>query len=138
VRGATSAITAGITETGAIKETLLRSSAPAALRDEAQRIELELKALQESIGGNARRDLYGDPGPVSINNRIQPALMGNFRSTYGPTPTHIASLEIAESMFTDVKVRLEKALESDLPALREQLDAAGVPWTPGRVVPAKD
>jgi hypothetical protein len=64
--------------------------------------------------------------------------MGNFRSTYGPTPTHVRSLEIAETMFEGVKLRLGKALGSDLPALREQLDAAGVPWTPGRVVPAKD
>ncbi len=58
------------------------------------------------MNGNARRDLYGDPGPVSINGRIQPALMGTFRSTYGPTATHLASIEIAESLFTDVKVRL--------------------------------
>lgn len=138
VRGANSAIEAGVTETGAIKTALLRSTAPAALRDEVHRIELELQALKEIIGGNTRRSLYSDPGPVSIDGRIQPALMGNFRSTYGPTPTHVRSLEIAESMFENVKLRLEKALGSDLPALRGKLDAAGVPWTPGRVVPAKD
>ena len=138
VQGAGTAVDAALTEIGAIKSTLLRSAAPASVRDEAQRLELELKAVQEIMTGNARRDLYGDPGPVSINGRIQPALMGTFRSTYGPTATHLASIEIAESLFTDVKVRLGQVLDTDLPALREQLDANGVPWTPGRGVPATD
>jgi photosystem II stability/assembly factor-like uncharacterized protein len=138
VGGSNAAIRSALTEVGAIKSTLMRASAPDSLRDEARRIELELNALQEIIGGNARRDLHSDPGPVSINNRIQPALMGTFRSTYGPTPTHLRSIEIAETMFVDVKTRLGKAVGEDLPALRAQLDASGVPWTPGRGVPATD
>jgi hypothetical protein len=138
VRGAESAAKAALTELGAVKSTLLRSSAPAALRDEAQRLELELKALQQIMGGNQRRNLYSAGGPVSINDRIQPALMGTFRSTYGPTPMHSESLEIGEKMFADVKTRMNQALGADLPALRKQLDAHGVPWTPGRGVPAQD
>jgi hypothetical protein len=138
VQGSASAATAALTELGAIKATLLRSSAPASLRDEAHRLELELKTLQEIMNGNARRDLYGDTGPVSINGRIQPALMGTFRSTYGPTPTHVRSIEIAETMFSEVRTRLNQVLDRDLPALRAQLDANDVPWTPGRGVPATD
>lgn len=138
VSGAEAALRTALTEVGAIKATLIRSSAPESLREEARRIELELKALQETIGGNARRDLYGDPGPVSINNRIQPAMMGTFRSTYGPTPMHLESMRIAESMFVDVREKLDGIYADDLPALREQLDANGVPWTPGRSVPAED
>ena len=138
VGGANAALRASLTEVGAIKATLLRADAPAALRDEARRIELELMTLQEILGGNSRRNLYSDPGPVSVSGRIQPALMGTFRSTYGPTPMHLESIGIAEAMFADVRTRLNKATGEDLPALRAQLDANGVPWTPGRGVPATD
>ena len=138
VRGAGAAVKSALTEVEAIKSTLLRSSAPATLRDEARRIELELKALTELMNGNERRDLYGDTGPVSIGNRIQPARMGTFRSTYGPTTMHRQSLEIAETAFDQVKARLGRVIDSDLPALRAQLDANKVPWTPGRGVPGGD
>ena len=90
------------------------------------------------MNGNDRRDLYGDPGPVSINGRIMPALMGTYRSTYGPTPTHLASIQAAEAMFDGVKADMGQLLDSDLPALRAQLNEHGVPWTPGRGVPAGD
>mgnify|MGYP001818139901 CR=1 FL=1 len=137
-RGAGAAAKSALTEVEAIKSTLLRSSAPATLRDEARRLELELKTLTELMNGNERRDLYGDTGPVSIGNRIQPARMGTFRSTYGPTTMHRQSLEIAETAFDQVKARLSRVIDSDLPALRAQLDANKVPWTPGRGVPGGD
>ena len=138
VSGAESSVESLLTEAGAIKQTLLRSTAPDALRDRARAIELELLELQQKIEGNERRDLYQDIGPVPINQRLQVAVMGNFRSTYGPTATHLASVEIAESQFADVKARLKRIHDSDLPALRQQLNEAGVPWTPGRGIPGED
>ena len=136
VGGAGAALDSALTEVSAIKATLLRSSAPAGLREEAVRIERELKAVQETINGNPRRNLYSDPGPVSISGRIMPALMGNYRSTYGPTPMHLQSVEIAENMFSEVKTSLDSLLGEALPTLRQQLNENGVPWTPGRGVPA--
>jgi hypothetical protein len=91
--------------------------------------------MQDQINGNVARDLYSDPGPVSIKRRIEVAMMGTFRSSYGPTPTHERSLEIAESEFSAVKAGLREIHDVELPALRKQLDEAGVPWTPGRGVP---
>ena len=138
VRGATAAIDAALTEVGAIKSALLRSQAPVSLRTEAHRLERELKLIKERVSGNERRNLYSDPGPVSIDNRIFAALMGTYRSTYGPTDMHRESLRIAEAQFEDVEARLDKVIDNDLPTLRDQLDAHGVPWTPGRGVPATD
>jgi hypothetical protein len=94
--------------------------------------------IQDHIKGNTSRDLYNDYGPVSITRRLEVATMGTFRSTYGPTPTHSRALEIATAEFSDVKSRLQQINEAELPALRKQLDEAGVPWTPGRGVPAGD
>jgi photosystem II stability/assembly factor-like uncharacterized protein len=138
VSGAGAAVAELLVETGAIKDTLLRSSAPDNLRDQARAVELELLGYQQAINGNEARDLYNDIGPVSINRRVNVAMMGTFRSTYGPTPTHVQSVEIAERDFDEVERGIRRVSEVDLPDLRKGLDQAGVPWTPGRSVPGKD
>jgi hypothetical protein len=138
VKGALAAVTSMLTETGAIKQTLLRSNAPQALRDQARTLELELMDIQDQIQGNKARGEFNDFGPVSITRRLEVATMGTFRSTYGPTPTHSSALDIASSEFDAVKSRLQQINELELPALRKQLDEAGAPWTPGRGVPAGD
>jgi photosystem II stability/assembly factor-like uncharacterized protein len=136
VSGADAAIKAWLTEVTAIKDALLRSTAPQALRDRARAVELELLALQQTLKGNETRSLYSDEGPVSIGQRLNVAVMGTFRSTYGPTPMHERTFEIALGEFEAVKARMNQLADSTLPALRGELDAAGVPWTPGRGVPA--
>mgnify|MGYP005840157889 CR=1 FL=1 len=138
VSGADAAIAELLTETGAIKDTLLRSGAAMALREQTRKIELDLLQLKEEIAGNETRNLYNEPGPLSINRRIDVAMMGTFLSTYGPTPTHRRSLEIAATEFAAVSASLEDIVAQRLPALRAALDAAGVPWTPGRGVPAAE
>ncbi len=138
VQGAASAIKDTLTETGAIKQTLLRSEAASGLHDIVRAVELKLLDMQDRINGNTARDLYGDPGPVSISQRLNVAMMGTFRSSYGPTLTHVRSLEIARSDFSEVKGDLQKILDKDLPMLRRQLDEAKVPWTPGRGVPGRN
>jgi photosystem II stability/assembly factor-like uncharacterized protein len=137
VSGAVAAVTALLTETGAIKDTLLRSSAPQELRDKTRAIELDLLDLQQRLSGNETRALYGDDGPVSVDSRLQVAVLGTFRSTYGATPMHERMVEIAENDFEAIRSRLTELSESELPALRRELDAAEVPWTPGRGVPGE-
>jgi len=136
--GASAAVKTLLVETGAIKDTLLRSGAADALREQTRSIELELLGLQQEISGNEARGLYGDEGPVSISRRLEVAVMGTFRSTYGPTPTHIRSVEIAELEFAGVKSSIQRISEVEMPVLREELNNAGVPWTPGRSVPGQD
>jgi len=138
VEGANSAITAFLAETGAIKETLLRSRAPQSLRDNVRTLELELLYMQDRLTTNEQRDTFGDPGPVSISERVSVATLGTYRSTYGPTPTHEQSLDIAEKEFAVIRTRLQEIGNHGLPELRADLDRAGVPWTPGRGVPHRD
>jgi hypothetical protein len=137
VTGASAAVAELLVETQAIKDTLLRSSAPLALRDQARSIELQLLALQQTLKGNEARSLYGDAGPVSISSRLNAAVMGTFRSSYGPTATHSQAVEIAEAEFAGVESSLGRIVEVEMPALRKELDKASVPWTPGRGVPGQ-
>lgn len=138
VAGAGAAIKSLLTETRAIKKTLLRSAAPDSLRNHARALELELLALEQKLSGNEARDLYGDLGPVSVSRRLGVAMLGTFRSTYGPTQTHQAVVQIARKDFADVKTRIQRINDTDMPALQTELNQAGVPWTPGRGVPGGD
>lgn len=133
--GTDSAIKALLLELGAIKETLLRSSAGNDLRDKARALELEVMQLQLQLSGDENREMAGDIGPVSVKQRASVAALGTLFSTYGPTPTHLSSLEIGERDFAAIKTALDRIFNTDLPALRKAMDEAGVPWTPGRGVP---
>jgi len=137
-QGADSAMKALLVELGAIKKTLLRSSASNVLRDKARALELEAMQLQLKLSGDENRNMAGDIGPVSVQSRTSVAALGTLFSTYGPTPTHLHSLEIGEHEFANIKTALERIFNTDLPALRKAMDDAGVPWTPGRGVPGGD
>jgi len=136
--GADSAIKSLLMELSAVKQTLLRSDAAMALREQARNLELQVLDLQLKLSGDEVRDLNGDPGQVPVNRRIGVARMGTAFSSYGPTPTHLDSLQIAEQGFAGIKAALDKIYGTELPALRKALDDAGVPWTPGRGVPGSD
>ena len=138
VTGAEKALENYLTETAAIKQTVLRSSAPQSLRDQTRNLELELLDLKQRLLGNEQRALYGDPGPVSVNVRLQAAMLGTFRSTYGPTPMLTRTVEIAETQLAPIAERLQAIETQELPQLRAALNAAGVPWTPGRGIPIAD
>jgi len=138
VQGARAAIDDTSRRLTGIQAALLRSTVgDTALDDEARALEDRLEGLRETLSGNAKRGMAGDPGPVSIAGRLQVAVMGNRSSTYGPTPTHRDSAAIAERRLAVLRTDLDRLIRVDLPALEEKLDAAGVPWTPGRAVPAE-
>jgi hypothetical protein len=91
--------------------------------------------LHQTFDGNERRQEYGDPGPATIQGRISTVGFGNTFSTYGPTPTHLRQLEIAREELATLVAALDTILTAELPALEEDLEAAGVPWSQGRGVP---
>jgi len=136
ISGADAAIKETFGRLKSIKKALLRSSVKeSSLDDETRALEKRLYALREMLTGNTQTRRMGEPIPPSITRRLQVVLMGNAHSTYGPTNTHHRSFEIAREEFTDAQAKLHKLIDVDLSALEEKLEAAGVPWTPGRKVP---
>jgi len=132
VSGAETAITELLTEVDAIKSALARSATPAELRDRTELIRQQLLQLQLELVGDSNRELHNEGGPVPVDRRVEVAYLGTAFSTYGPTPTHQRSLEIARAEFEPISTALQEINKQDLPALRSALDEAGVPWTPGR------
>jgi hypothetical protein len=110
-------------------------SAPEALDSELHAIRQELHAVDEALAGNRARASVEDDGVTTVTRRVQVAQIGTALSTYGPTPTHRRSLEIAEQELAKVREHLNAILEQRLPAFEKKLEQAGAPWTPGRPVP---
>ncbi len=53
---------------------------------------------------------------------------------YGPTPSQRTSYEIGKKLYADVVEELTALVDVEYAGLKEALDQAGVPWTPGRGV----
>jgi len=119
----------------AIKATLARSSAPAALHTRTHELGKALYEVREALFGNQQKNRMGEPTAAAISKRMSTVALGAQYSTYGPTPTHRRSFEIAETELAEVRARLNEMLRETLPALENELEEAGVPWTPGRLVP---
>jgi photosystem II stability/assembly factor-like uncharacterized protein len=107
-----------------------------ALLDRARGLELELQDAVETLTGDPLPERHGASGMPSISGRLQSVLYGTLGSTYGPTNTQREQVGIARSELDSALVAVRSLLEVSLPALRTELDAAGVPWTPGRPIPA--
>jgi hypothetical protein len=77
----------------------------------------------------------GEPVEASISQRMSTVALGTQLATYGPTPTHRRSYEIAKAELAKVRKQLNKMLTETLPVFEAELESAGVPWSPGRLIP---
>jgi photosystem II stability/assembly factor-like uncharacterized protein len=119
----------------AMRTALTRSTAPAGELDQRlYALDQQLYEIQEQISGKPSMETLNE-SQHTISGRVFVALIGVGRSTYGPTPTHERSLEIAEQAFVDVRASLNEIVEQRIPALEQDLFEAGAPWTPGSPVP---
>jgi len=112
-----------------------RSRADAALLGELHAVRQQLYDLEVALRGQPAKSEVATPETPSIGGRFQVAQIGIAFSTYGPTPTHQRSLEIAEQQLAAWKPRLAKLVTETIPALEAKLAAAGAPWTPGQPIP---
>jgi hypothetical protein len=137
VSAAVAAVDELVEETGAIKEVLTRSTASPSLYATAQGIEERARRLRTRLSGHEERAEMGETQPVPISRRLNVAGFGNTQNAYGPTGTQRMSLDIAEEEFGEVRKALDELIDTDMAGLRESLDKAGVPWSPGRGIPPR-
>jgi photosystem II stability/assembly factor-like uncharacterized protein len=106
-----------------------------ALRDEARALELRLMDLREALNGDPTKRRRSEPELPGIVSRVNQIVYGHWSSTSAPTETHRRSYDIASEQFGAVAGDLRQLIDVDLPHFEQQLEEAGVPWTPGRGVP---
>jgi len=105
------------------------------LSEQLSKIRESLFQLDEKLNGNRSKREIGEDRDPTINSRLGVAMSGTSNSTYGPTPTHIRSMEIAEKEFQVLKAELENILNKALPEFEKSLQAAGAPWIQGQPLP---
>ncbi|MBE0638102.1 MAG: glycosyl hydrolase [Bacteroidales bacterium] len=130
------ALTNAIEKVDLMRRALVRAPVnPAELESQLVGIKNELTALDNELNGNRSKQQVGENQPHTISDRISAATMGTFNSTYGPTPTHRLSFEIAQNQFTGIRDRLEDIRQNKIPALEKALHQAGAPWFDGQPIP---
>jgi hypothetical protein len=71
--------------------------------------------------------------PPSITDRVGYIVSAQRTSTSRPTQTQMNQYTVAAQEFEGVLAQLRQLIDVDLDKLEKQLEAAGAPWTPGRV-----
>jgi photosystem II stability/assembly factor-like uncharacterized protein len=114
----------------ALKDT---PAAEKQLEAEADRIEKNTRAILRALSGDAEMQKRNEPVASSINDRIAAIMEGERFSLAKPTESHVEDYNIAAAEFTEQLAKLHTMVEVDLAKLVKDMEAAGAPWTPGRV-----
>lgn len=112
---------------------LATPAADPALRGEIDRLQDRLADLGVELTGDPVVGAHNEPTPDSIVERVQQVVFGHWTTSAGVTGTHRANYEAAAAAFAELLPELRDVLEVDLPALEDRMEAAGAPWTPGRL-----
>lgn len=99
----------------------------------ADSIEQQDRKIQRALTGDRVLQKLNQPAPSSIDDRVSAIMEGERFSLSAPTQTHIEDYDVAAAEFADQLAKLHVLVESDLSKLEKDMEAAGAPWTPGRV-----
>jgi hypothetical protein len=99
----------------------------------ADSIEQRDHEILRALSGDKALQKRNEPVPSSINDRVTNIMDGERFSLAKPTQSHIDNYNIAAAEFTEQLARLHTLVEADLTKLEKDMEAAGAPWTPGRV-----
>jgi hypothetical protein len=118
----------------AIREAL--RDTPAAekqLSAAADAIEQRNRGILRAVRGDTEMQKRNEPVPSSIHDRVQAIMEGERFALARPTQSHIDDYTVAAAEFSEELGKLRALVEVDLVKLEKDMEAAGAPWTPGRV-----
>ncbi|HKI25960.1 MAG TPA: hypothetical protein VKA07_06515 [Candidatus Sulfotelmatobacter sp.] len=118
----------------AIREALRQTpAADKQLGGVADGIEQRNREILRALRGDVEMAKRNEPVPSSINDRVGSVMEGERFSLARPTQSHVDSYNIAAAEFAEQLGKLRTLVEVDLVKLEKDMEAAGAPWTPGRV-----
>jgi hypothetical protein len=116
-----------------VRKALLDTpDADAALLAETQRLGGELNEILVALRGDPTKSARNVFQPPSIEDRIERIAGDQWYTTQAPSTTHQQAYRWAAEAFTAELERLRN-LFAQLEDLEDELEAAGGPWTPGRL-----
>jgi hypothetical protein len=99
----------------------------------ADGIEQRDREILRALRGDLEIAKRNEPIPSSIDQRVVSIMEGERFSLAKPTQSNVDSYNIAAGEFSDVLAKLRTLVDVDLAKLGKDMEAAGAPWTPGRV-----
>jgi hypothetical protein len=139
VQGAQDASNALKPRLASIRRALLET--PAAgdkLLDDAAALDKRTNEILRALRGDSALRSRNINLPPSINDRVSEIVSSQRMSTSRPTQTQMAQYAAAAQDFETTLTQLRQLIEGDLARLEKQMEAAGAPWTPGRIPEWKD
>ncbi|HWP37712.1 MAG TPA: hypothetical protein VNL18_09215 [Gemmatimonadales bacterium] len=104
------------------------------LANEVRQLESRLRDIQESLNGDPTVARRQESTPPSLAERLSRAAGGAWSGTLGDvTDTHKRQYDIVAAEFRGLLERLRALIEGDLKRVEDAAEAAGVPWTTGRL-----
>ena len=103
------------------------------LADQVREADRKLNDILRALRGDVAIRARNENTPESISERVSSIVSSQRLSLARPSQTAIQQYEIASQEFAEEQKKLRALLEGDLRGLEKALDAAGAPWTPGRV-----
>jgi photosystem II stability/assembly factor-like uncharacterized protein len=100
---------------------------------EVRRLDLRLDAVLTQLRGDSSLAKREEPVPPFINGRVQEIVGDQWHVTSPPTQTQRDAYRYAGEAFEKTLADFRALAEKELPALEAMLEAAGAPWTPGRI-----
>ena len=98
-----------------------------------EQIEEDLEDVLVKLRGDKTLKKRWQPKPPSIVERVDLVVRGLWSTTSAPTGTQRDGYAHAAEAFAVELERLRELMEERLERLEATLEAAGAPWTPGRV-----
>jgi photosystem II stability/assembly factor-like uncharacterized protein len=99
----------------------------------ADGIEQRDREILRAMRGDIEVAKRNEPVPPSIDQRVIGIMDEERFSLAKPTQTHLDSYNVAAAEFAEQLGKLHTLVEVDLMKLEKDMEAAGAPWTPGRV-----
>ena len=118
----------------AIRRALLETpNAPENLMTDATALEKRKNEILRALRGDQALRQRSMNLPPSINERVSSIVGSQRLSTSRPTQTQADQYTAAAQDFESTLAQLRQLIENDLARLERQMEAAGAPWTPGRI-----
>ncbi|MCU1268472.1 MAG: hypothetical protein JWM21_4790 [Acidobacteria bacterium] len=122
-----------------IRRALLETpSAGDKLLDDAAALDKRTNEILRALRGDNALRARNINLPPSISERVGDIVGSQRMSTARPTQTQTTQYAAAAQEFEATLSQLRQLIEVDLARLEKQMEAAGAPWTPGRIPEWKD
>jgi hypothetical protein len=96
-------------------------------------LETRDREILRALRGDIEIAKRSEAVPSSISDRVNSIMEGERFSLAKPTQSHADSYNIAAAEFSEQLAKLHTLVEVDLSKLEKDMEAAGAPWTAGRV-----